>query len=246
MICFGILTVPKKKVSLVQKLKSPVVLEETFSTQAQIQVASFTWTEEELLRLPHWIRMRILQRGMKRLNKCGCAKTGLDMRYRHIFGLTNPEERFISHITPAMMPKAANFCIEQYATMPFSVILQANPLSLIQNELLLFLCPNASNLIILTEDTEQAELLGEDICNEYGFYPQILTNLPCLPADHLLIDIEHGLLCFNENLMDGIECKMDVHQYQVCQAYFLNESSIPPENLEFVSWTKGKKRLTSR
>lgn len=246
MIRFGILTVQKQRMSLLKKMRHPVLFYERFVTQAEIEVAVLSWTEEELRTLPQWYKNHLYRKGVRFLKKRGCKKVSADLSCYEALFQCQLQESFVTAVPRNMIAGGGMFLIGEHIKNDLSAMICIERVQDIPKELLEALCPKMNALTIVTADSSNAIVFSEFLCERYGFYPKIVNEFSCLPTDWLFLDIENGILCLNDCLIDGVEFRMDLHQYRVSQEIFLSGADIPFEKLEFVSWTKGKKRLTSR
>ena len=65
----GLFTVQKEKTGLLQKLRFPVVIKETFTADTSVLVAEYAFTAEELKKMPNWLRACLRWYGMRFMKK---------------------------------------------------------------------------------------------------------------------------------------------------------------------------------
>jgi len=238
---FGILTVRKDKSPLRHKWKKPLQIVDSFRTQAEVLVAEFAWTNIELQGFPKWYQRYLYHKGIRFLKRMGCNKVGPEEDCADAFSLCFQDRGWNVPILPERMEEFLRSSHELWS----DVLIQVKKISQIPTSLLSFLCPRAKSLSLVTNDAMQAQKLAEKICTEYGFYPQIHVKSMNLGEQCLLLDMDAGIICIYGQVIDGMEVGMDFHEYRVDQKFFLEDSSIPPETLEVLWWTTGKKRLTT-
>ncbi len=244
MIRLGILVVRSEKTGIFDKLLRPVQERERFRTQTEIVVAELKWTKEELLRMPRWIRKRIYQAGVRVLEKNKCIKIAPEQNAQEaIFGEVQQESGFYLPIPPKWMHSCLFDLIPKYSG---AVYLRTSRMDFVSKELLSLLCPVSESMYFYTDDKKRAEVVIEHICDEYGFYPEQIRDERPTPLDGLWIDLDRGAFGIGTDILaDGMECRIDTHDYQVAQEKYWSGVELCAQNMVFVSWCKGKKRLTT-
>ena len=247
MIRLGILTVRQEKSGFWQKIRRPVILKEEFSTQAQFLVGEFSWTKEEIRRLPLWLTRRFYDRGQRVLARRGCAWIAPDTTCSASFSLQGEKEiGLICAIPPEKITECINcFLAQEGMAVPSRAYVKCRQVSVLEQGLLDSLCLRVHSLTLCTEEIQKAEELAENLCTEYGFYPEVRDIACHVPSRAMLVDLDTGVVRMGRDVMaDGMELALDLHGYRVNQGAFWGDLPLPLAQMKFVSWTRGKKRLT--
>lgn len=247
MIQLGILTVRQEKSGFWQKIRTPVILKEKFITQAHFLVGEFSWTKEEVRRLPLWLARRLYARGQRFLTRQGCVGIAPDVTCSASFSLRGEKEiGLICTIPPEKITECVCWFLAQGdVAVPSRAYVKCRHLSALKQGLLDNLCLRVQSLAFCTEEIEKAHKLAEKLCTEYGFYPEIRDITCHVPSRAMLIDLDAGVVRMGRDAMaDGMEVAMDLHDYCVNQGTFWGDLPLPLSQMKFVSWTRGKKRLT--
>lgn len=244
MIRLGILTVRSEKTGFFDKLLRPVQERERFRTQAEIVVAQLNWTKEELLRMPRWIRNRLYRAGVRFLKKNKCMKIAPEQSAQQaIFGEVHQESGCYLPIAPQRMHSCLIDLIPRYCGV---VYVKTNRMDSVSKGLLSFLCPMCEAMYFCSNDKKRAEMMIERICDEYGFYPEQIRYENPMPLNGLWIDLDRGRFGVGTNIFaDGMECRVDTRGYQIAQEQYWSGVELHVRDMVFVSWCKGKKRLTT-
>lgn len=247
MIRLGILTVRREKAGFWKKIQKPVILKEEFTTQAQFLVGEFSWTKEEVLRLPLWLARRLYASGQRFLARQGCTGIAPDVACSASFSLHGEKEvGLIYAIPPKKMTECINwFLAQEGIAVPSRAYVKCRQMSALEQGLLDSLCLHVQSLIFCTEEINKAEELAEKLCTDYGFYPEIRDIACHVPSRAMLIDLDAGVVRMGRDIMaDGMEVILDLHGYHVNQGAFWGDLPLPLLQMKFMSWTRGKKRLT--
>ena len=244
MLRLGILTVHQGKTCFLKKIKNPVQVKEIFRTQAEFVVAELAWNEKELRRLPRWVCRRIYQRGRNFLLKNSCIRIAPDrLAEDALFRSAREASGVCLPISSVMIKECMSDLLPDYSG---KVFVKMKALQMADEELLAFLCPGRGSLLLCTDDVDEADVLAEKICNEYGFYPEIRKRDSFIPMRGLWIDLDIGAIGIGRDIIaDGMEYAFDLQGYQVAQDHYWSDVPLPVSLLKFVSWCRGKKRLTS-
>ncbi len=245
MIRIGILTVRQEKAGFWKKLHSPVRYKEEFVTQAEIKVAELAWTAEELLRLPLGFRRLIFGRGKRFLSRLHCDGIAPDKIVAQAFSFDGEEEGGIILPISAQAMERCVFAFRE-PIKGKKVCLRTRTLTEMDESIIHTLCPWVDSLVICTGEKAKAQELADQICNDFGFYPQVRGYDAILTAP-ILIDLETGILKIGDkNPIDGMEVFLDLQEYQVNQRQFFQGLAIGWEDSPAAFWMQGKKRLTRR
>lgn len=247
MICLGILTVRQEKPGIWQKLKTPVSLKEDFTTQVQVKVAELGWSKEELRHLPKWIRRWLYRYGIRFLKRQGCVAVAPEEQCAEAFGVQNGEFQGIHKGIPDdMLWKCMAFLLDMNSSaIPRHAYIKRNVLAMPDYRILKNLCARIDTLTFCTGDEEGYVITAEQVCTEYGIYPDIHPAIGGVFDDGILIDMDENMVRIDqERMADGVELTIDLHGHRVNQEMFFKDLPLPFERLTFGSWTKGKKRLT--
>ncbi len=243
MISLGILTVRKDKIGFWIKMRRMVRVKERFCTQAEFVVAELAWTEQELRRLPAWFRQWLYRKGRSFLLRQHCQKVALDaVAEKALFSISIDASGFY---LPIPVDKFRRCILEIIPKSPGRVYIKTSKIRE-SEELLDALCPRCNALFLCTDDCLNAKKLAERICNIYGFYPEIREKDFSIPFRGWWIDLEAGALGIGKEVIaDSMEMMLDLHRYAIAQEHYWSGVDLPTSKLSFVSWCKGKKRLTS-
>lgn len=245
-IRIGILTVRKEKAGFWKKLHSPVGFKDEFVTQAEIKVAELAWTAEELLRLPLGFRRLIYERGKRFLSRLHCESIAPDKITAQVFSFDHGGED--GGVVLPISPSAMKSCVDSLRERVKGkrVCLKSRNLTEQDEKVINTLCPWIDSLVVCTEKKTEGQAFADQICNDYGFYPQV-KGYDAVLTTPILIDLDDGILKIgDEKPIDGMEVFLDLHEYQVNQRRFFQGLSITWEASPPAFWMQGKKRLTRR
>lgn len=247
MICVGILTVRQEKIGLWQKLRKPISIKEVFTTQVKVIVAESALTQEECKRMPRWILRLIYQMGIRFLQQKGCEAVAPEETCATLFGIKDGGFQGIHTDIPA---ERFWHCLEYLRTMnknpiPRHAYIRCGSDFFPDEKLLESLCSRIESWTFCVDDKLRFSAVAEQLCTEYGIYPNVCHKNGWIPEQAMLFDFDTKTVRIDaERMADGMELVLDLHGYQVNQDVFFKELPLPMDKLNFQSWTKGKKRLT--
>ena len=248
MICIGILSVRKEKAGLLRKVFFPVSVKDRFQTEVCVIVAELAFTADEIQCMTEKRRAMLNIRAVQFLKKSGADEVIYTKSCTAAFGVKEermytgegiPKERFAECLDFAMS-KIGIDSIKQ------SVYIRDSKMTAINYGILEVICQKVRYINLLTENTEEAENIGERLYKEYGVYPEI-QSIDCkIPASAVIAaDADKGIIRIGQNyIIDGIERELDLHGYDVDVNAALECMGEEKDKLSFKSWLSGKKRLT--
>ena len=185
--------------------------------------------------------------GIRFLQKNGCQAVAPDETCAAIFGIKDGGSQGIYREIPAerLLTCFAYLKKMNKNHIPRHAYIRCSLKSFPNEALLERLCSQIDAWTFCVDDQERFSDFAEQLCTDYGIYPDVCAKDCPVPDDAMLLDLNAKSLCIDaERMADGMELAVDLKGYRVNQDAFFKALPLPWETLVFQSWTKGKKRLT--
>ena len=243
---FGLLTEPRKKVSLINKLKNKVVFKEELNIGVKIIVAEIPYTAKELAKLPRFIRYFLLNKFKKAFIKLFDEIPLYTLQIKRLYDI---EINSVSktNLPVSMLYDVCDIYLKKYAADKNKIgyIIDRN-LSHTDIERIKNLSEYAEQIYFITENSEFFQQLLEIFSYEYGIcvnYKNLSFTPPVNSA--FIIDTDKGYIRIGRDIfIDKAEVEINL------KGYILDGDDIklilPYADNEFVELfpIMGKKRLT--
>lgn len=217
----GLFTVRKEKAGLLQKLRFPVAVKETFVTDAAVLVAEYAYTAEELEKMPGWLRACLRWCGMRLMKKQKIRAAVMTIECAAAFLCAPPckGETLVRKIRPEEWEECldALFSAVQIDPKTWNAWIFDRDCRIVTERFLAKLCTHVQRLCIVTKNPERAEPICDRLCGEYGIEPEVYGNVRQIPtACTLRIDFDRGaLVCGKSVFANGAEMTMNLAGYRV-------------------------------
>ena len=217
----GLFTVQKEKTGLLQKLRFPVVIKETFTADTSVLVAEYAFTAEELKKMPNWLRACLRWYGMRfmKKQKIHAAVMTIECAAAFLCPLPCGKETLIRKIRPEEWEECLDALFSAVPVDPktWNAWIFDRDCWVVTEHFLAKLCTHVQRLCIVTKSPERAEPLCDRLCEEYGIEPEVFENVRRVPtACTLQIDFDRGVLvCGKSVFANGAEMTMNLAGYRV-------------------------------
>ena len=220
-MCLGLFTVRKEKTGLLQKLRFPVTVKETFAADAAVLVAEYAFTAEELKKMPNWLRTCLRRYGMRFMKKQKICAAVMTIECAAAFLCPSPGggETLIRKIRPEEWEECLDAFLSAVQINPktWNAWIFDRDCRVVTGHFLAKLCTHVQRLCIVTKSPERAEPLCDRLCEEYGIEPEVFIDVRQVPtACTLRIDLDRGVLAYEKSVFaNGAEVTMNLAGYRV-------------------------------
>ncbi len=219
----GIISVPEIKLTTGRIIMRPVVVKETFMGNNKYIVAEISYTAKDIMRVGERKLRKITDRAKRHLESRGAEGVLFAQSIRNILQKRNLYEGFapkrINKIPSCRMVecffKALERCGCYNEKVADKAVICDNEMRGVDFEGLLKICMKVKDVVLCTNNTENAEMLAQKLFEEYGVLITIKENRLTEGANlpQIMIDIDKGRIRIKDFVVDGAEFVSDSGKY---------------------------------
>ncbi len=241
MTVLGIISVQEEKISRKPYGRIPVSLKESFDAGIPVIVAEIGITEEELQQRSRWRRTCLEKKATRVLKKNGATVicrddpvAGQDTLQKKLSqeDMAEAVAYALCYLDDNPIGKTAWFLDRDCDVVDLSLFRQVSQ--------------KVQYLGLATENMQRAEMLADELCEEYGVTLTVKpSGFSALGRATLVADMAGGRVRIGRGfLIDGREVTLDLHGYRVDAENLLKVCPELSRNFSHKAWLFGKKRLT--
>ncbi len=243
----GILSVQKEKAG---RLPWPAVkIKERFLDGISVVVAEFSASAAKIQTMPGWRKKWLQRKGQKCLKSCGAEAVVMTLSCAEAFGKTEESLSTVAiGIPEAFMQEAVCAAMKYLEGTPLGQTAWFLDRDCQKTEVALLgaVSRRVQYLGIITKEREHAEVLAEQLCEEYGVNLEMQAPGFILPGrTALAVDMDLGQVQVGrEFIINGMEVSLQLGGYDVNPKPLIEEFPELSQKLSFKAWLSGKNRLT--
>lgn len=219
----GIISVPEIKLTIGRKIIRPIVIKEEFERNNNYIVAEISHTAEEIMHYGERKLRRIVCKAKRLLASQGVEGVLLSQNIRDILQKRNLYEQFAPKRSNRIPPcrviecffkalKIYNGCNDKVEE---KAVICDSEMRGVDFDCLLKICMKVKNVVLYTDNTENAEGLAQKLFEEYGVLITVKkyrlierANLP-----QIMIDVDRGRVRIRDFVVDGAEIVSNSGKY---------------------------------
>lgn len=236
---FGIISVPKKKYRLIDRLMRPIKTEVTFGNSPEYIVAELAFCQDDIAKMSIKKLKRILDRAELMLKNQGAVavffsedlKQCLNLKQRHLL----PQIRKSFKIPPSRIFEAYNLMRDSLAEYSApkheeNMTIIDGALNAVTPDVIANICTDAKKITIKTNKKDKAQKIEHIIFCEYG----IILNVTDIDEEEVckaqvLIDVDKGKIRIGDRVADGAEFVSGATAFGISsseEAYYLGNDNL--------------------